>query len=198
MTDILTAFASVGTALLSDNLSRVPGAVGIRPFHRVTRTMAGRALTVRTRPGDNKYIHAALEMIRAGDVIVVDGGGDTSRALVGEIMTGIAASRGAAGLVLDGAIRDSDAIGRADFPCFARAAIHRGPYKDGPGEINVPISVGGMVVAPGDIVVGDGDGVLCFPESQAEDLLRVAREQEARESDILLSIREGRYKSAYV
>ena len=195
--EAIAQFWSIGTALLSDNLSRIPGAVGLRPFHRVTRTMVGRAVTVRTRVGDNQFIHRALELVRPGDVVVVDGGGDLSRALIGEIMTTIAAHRGAAGFVIDGAIRDSQAIGRSEFPCFARAAIHRGPYKDGPGEINVPVSVGGMVVSPGDIVVGDQDGVLAFPASVAVDLLRRAKEQEAREEEIMISIRENRYVGAY-
>ena len=97
--------------------------------------MLGTAFTVRTRPGDNLAIHQALELVGPGDVIVVDGGGDETRALVGEIMKTIAQYRGAAGYVIDGAIRDADAIADDDFPCFARAAIHRGPYKSGPGEV---------------------------------------------------------------
>jgi regulator of RNase E activity RraA len=130
-------------------------------------------------------------------VIVVDGGGDISRALVGEIMATVAISRGAAGFVIDGAVRDAGTLAKQDFPCFARAAIHRGPYKNGPGAINVPVSIGGMVVAPGDIVVGDEDGVVAFPQEIAADLLRKVRAQEEREAEILKSIREGRYAGAY-
>ena len=159
--------------------------------------MVGTALTVRTAIGDNLAIHRALDLIRPGDVVVIDGGGDTTRALVGEIMTTLAATRGAAGMVVDGAIRDAGALARSPFPCFARAAIHRGPYKNGPGEINVPVSIGGMIVEPGDIVVGDEDGVVAFPPAIAEDLARAVAAQEARETDILLSIREGRYQGAY-
>jgi regulator of RNase E activity RraA len=115
------------------------------------------------------------------DVIVVDGGGDTSRALIGEIMA--ASTRGAAGFVVDSAIRDATAIGNADFPCFARAAIHRGLYKSGtePGEINVPVSIGGFVIEPGDIVVGDDDGVVAFSHSIAPGLLEAVRRQEEKE-----------------
>jgi len=194
---LIAGFRLASTALISDNLSRLPGAPGIRPFHRLTGVMAGRALTVRTRGGDNLYIHKALEMVRPGDVIVVDGGGDVTRALIGEIMTSIAASRGAAGFVLDGAIRDAGAMSRSDFPCFARAATHRGPYKNGPGEINVPISVGGMIVNPGDIIVGDDDGIVAFPVAGADELLAAVRAQAEREQSILQSIRENRYVSAY-
>jgi RraA family protein len=135
--------------------------------------------------------------VQPGDVLVIDGGGDTSRALVGEIMTSIAQSRGAAGMVIDGAIRDARAISQSDFPCFARAAIHRGPYKNGPGELNVPVTVGGMIVQPGDIVVGDEDGVVAFPALTAADLLKAVQDQEAREAEILRSIAEGRYVGAY-
>ena len=124
---------------------------------------------MKTRPGDNLAIHKALELVGPGDVIVVDGGGDESRALVGEIMKTIAQWRGAEGYVIDGAIRDAGAIAADTYPFFARAAIHRGPYKSGPGEINVPVSIGGSVIAPGDIVVGDEDGIVSFPQSHRRE-----------------------------
>jgi RraA family protein len=193
---LIAAFKTAATAVISDNLARLPGAVGLRPFHR-GGTMAGTALTVRTAGGDNLFIHQALELIRPGDVVVVDGGGDVSRALVGEIMSCIAEHRGAAGFVIDGAVRDAGVLAKGDFPCFARAAIHRGPYKNGPGAINVPVTVGGMVVTPGDIVIGDEDGVVAFPQAIAAELLSAVRAQEAKEAEILKSIREGRYKGAY-
>ena len=193
---VIEGFISAATAVISDNLDRLPGAVGIRPFHKGS-VLAGTALTVRTCPGDNLVIHEALELIRPGDVLVVDGGGDTSRALLGEIMLTIAQSRGAAGIVIDGAIRDVGVISQSTFPCFAKAAIHKGPYKNGPGEINVPVTVGGMVVEPGDIVVSDDDGIVAFSQAIADDLLKAVRAQEIREAEILLSIREGRYTGAY-
>ncbi len=193
---LIEAYRGTATPIISDNLQRLPGAVGLRPFHR-GGTMAGTALTVRTSAGDNLAIHRALDLVQPGYVLVVDGGGDTSRALFGEIMTTIAHYRGAVGLVLDGAVRDAAALRQSDFPCFARAAIHRGPFKNGPGEINVPVTVGGMIVAPGDIVVGDDDGVVAFPQAIAAELLHAVRAQEAREAEILTSIREGRYVGAY-
>jgi RraA family protein len=194
--DLIEAFRPFSTSLISDNLERLAGPVGLRPFHR-GGGMVGRALTVRTRSGDNLVVHQALNLARAGDVVVVDGGGDTSRALVGEIMKTIAEQRGAAGFVIDGAIRDAAAFAASDFPCFARAAIHRGPYKNGPGEINVPVSVGGCVVAPGDIVVGDEDGVVVFSPVVALALLDAVRAQAAREQAMLIAIREGRYDGEY-
>lgn len=194
---IFKAYASAATSLISDNLEREPGAVGLRPFHQCKAPMVGRALTVRTRAGDNLFIHRALGLIKPGDVVVVDGGGDISRALVGEIMMSIARSRGAAGLVLDGAIRDVDAISSSDFPVFAKTAVHRGPYKNGPGEINVPVCIGGMVVNPGDIIVGDCDGVVAFSPSIADKLLGAVQAQDQKEREILLSIINGTYSDAY-
>lgn len=194
--EVIEAFRNAATAIISDNLGRLPGAVGLRPFHK-GGTMAGTALTVRTAPGDNLAIHQALELVRPGDVIVVDGGGDVSRALVGDIMTTIARYKKAAGYVIDGAIRDAGTIAQSDFPCFAKAAIHKGPYKNGPGEINVAVNIGGLIIEPGDIVVGDEDGVVAFPQAIAGELLAAVRAQEAREAEILQSIREGRYTGAY-
>ncbi|MBA4221900.1 MAG: methyltransferase [Methylobacterium sp.] len=194
--DIASQFTEIATALISDNLERLPGAIGLRPFHN-GRHMVGVALTVRTRPGDNLAIHQVLELVKPGDVIVVDGGGAVDRALVGEIMVAIAAKRGARGFVLDGAIRDAAALGIGDFPVFARAAIHRGPYKSGPGEINLPVSIGGQVIFPGDIVVGDADGVVGFAPAQAEALLVAARAQAAKEAEMMRSIAAGTYKGAY-
>ena len=189
-------FKAAPTAIISDNLDRLPGAVGLRPFHR-GGMMAGPAFTIRTAAGDNRAIHQALELFRPGDVLVVDGGGDEARALVGEIIASIAAHRGAAGMVIDGAIRDAGALAKSDFPIFARSAIHRGPYKNGPGETGVPVSIGGMVVNPGDIVVGDEDGVVAFPPAIASELLRAVKAQEEKEEAILKSIKDGTYKGAY-
>ncbi len=193
---LIEAFRPAPTSVISDNLARLPGAVGLRPFHRGGQ-LVGTAFTVRTRPGDNLAVHKALEYVGPGDVIVVDGGGDETRALIGEIMLNIAQYRGAAGYVIDGAIRDAGAIAASDFPVFARAAIHRGPYKSGPGEINVPVSIGGSVIAPGDIVVGDEDGVVAFSPAIAPALLEAVQAQIKREADTIVAIREGRYQGSY-
>lgn len=193
---IMAAFKSVATAVISDNLERLPGAASLRPFY-TGAPMAGTALTVNTAPGDNLFIHRALDLVKPGDVIVVNGGGDETRALVGEIIAAIAEQRGAAGIVVDGAIRDSSVLMSSGFPVFARAVNHRGPYKNGPGAINVPVSIGGMIVAPGDVVVGDADGVVAFAPAIAPALLDAVRAQEQREAEIMASIRAGRYRGAY-
>jgi RraA family protein len=193
---LLEAFRAAPTSIISDNLERLPGALGIRPFHKSGK-LVGTAFTVRTRAGDNLAIHQALELVGPGDVIVVDGGGDETRALVGEIMMNVAKYRGAAGYVIDGAIRDLAEISQSDFPMFARAVTHRGPYKNGPGEINVPVAIGGLVIAPGDIVVGDEDGIVSFAQNIAADLLEKVKAQIKRETDTLADIRAGRYKGSY-
>lgn len=197
LAELLDGFRTAATATISDNLERLPAAVGLRPFHRVTGTMVGRALTVKVAAGSNLFIYKALDLVRPGDVVVVDGGGDPSRALIGEIMAALAASRKAAGFVIDGAIRDSGAIGAGDFPVFARAAIHLGPYKSGPGTINQPVSVGGLIINPGDIVVGDADGIVAFPMQGADRLLQNVRAQERREEQMLRQIADGTYVGAY-
>ena len=193
---LLDQSRGAATSVISDSLGRLPAIVGLRPFHTGARLL-GTALTVKVREGDNLYVHQALELVRFGDVLVVDGGGDVSRALVGEIMMTLARSRGAAGFVIDGAIRDVAAFAEADFPCYARAVIPRGPSKNGPGQINVPVSIGGSVVSPGDVVVGDQDGVVTFAPEVAPALLEAIKAQEAAEAEVLESIRTGRYDGRY-
>jgi regulator of RNase E activity RraA len=194
--DWLKALEGVPVAVISDNLDRLPGPVGLRPFHRAG-AMLGVALTVRTRAGDNLAVHQALDRLRPGDVLVVDGGGDGTRALVGEIIKAIAESRGCAGFVIDGAIRDSAAFAASGFPCFARAVSHRGPYKSGPGQINVPVSIGGCVIEPGMIVAGDEDGVVALHPHLAPNLLADVRAQLVREQETMQAIRDGVYRSAF-
>ncbi|MCY1287165.1 Regulator of ribonuclease activity A [compost metagenome] len=193
---LLNAYRGVPTPLVSDNLDRYPGAVGIKPLHGAA-PLLGVAYTVRTRSGDNLAIHKALENVKPGQVIVVDGGGDESRALVGEIMMEIAAAKGVLGFAIDGAIRDVAAFAATQFPCFARSVIHRGPYKFGPGEQEVPVSIGGMPVSPGDIVIGDEDGILAISPDVAQRILPGVQEQIRREAEIIESIRNGTYTGAY-
>lgn len=189
-------FRNIPTSILSDNLERLRGTSGLRPFHTGQR-MVGRALTVKTREGDNLAIHQALAGAEANTVIVVDGGGSVSRALVGAIMKEIAESRGVRGFVIDGAIRDADSFRADTFPCFARGVTHRGPYKDGPGHINIAVSIDGNVVQPGDFVVGDEDGIVFFSPSEATELLAKAAHQIAAEGAIIERIRAGHYENEY-
>ena len=195
---LLDLVRGIPTSILSDAMSRLyAGGAALRPRHDGS-PMLGVALTVRTRPGDNLMVHKAIDMALPGDVIVVDAGGELGNAIIGEIMTSLAARKGVAGFVVDGAVRDSDALARASLPVFARGVTHRGPWKDGPGEINVPVVVGGQSVAPGDIVVGDPDGILAIPPSDVPEVARLAREQVAREAAILAAILAGTLDRGWV
>lgn len=181
---VVAQFRAIPVANVSDSMYRMTaGGARLRPMHRGGR-MAGPAFTVKTRPGDNLMVHKALDLAEPGDVIVVDAGGDLTNALIGEIMSTYASARGIAGFVIDGAIRDADEIRGNAFPVYAAGVTHRGPYKDGPGEINVPVAIDGMVIEPGDLVIGDGDGILCVPYDATAAVLAAANEKqkvEARE-----------------
>lgn len=195
---LIKAFGKLPVANVSDSMSRVTSAgPRIRPMH-ASGSMTGAAVTVKARPGDNLMLHKAIDMAQPGDVIVVDAGGDTTNALFGEMMLAYAMKRGVAGLVFNGAIRDADAIRDTNHPVFAAGVTHRGPYKDGPGEINVPISIDGMVVHPGDIIIGDGDGVLCVPAAEAEDILGKAQAKLDAETRQMQAIAEGTNDRSWV
>jgi RraA family protein len=191
-------FLDVPVANVSDCMARMTaGGARLRPMHASGR-MAGPALTVKARPGDNLMVHKALMLAQPGDVIVVDAGGDLSNALIGEIMVGDAVLKRLGGIVINGAIRDADELRRINFPVFAAGVTHRGPYKDGPGEINVPIALDGMVIAPGDLVIGDGDGLLCVPFDDAEALLHAAHQKQAVEARMVAGIADGSYDRSWV
>jgi regulator of RNase E activity RraA len=194
----ISALTGLATSVVSDVLGRTIGAVGILPVNKSPVSVCGNAITVSVRSGDNLMIHKALQILQAGDVLVVDGGGDISRALFGEIMMTVAKSRGAVGAVFDAAIRDVEAFERHQFPCWARGVNMRGPYKDGPGSINVPICIGGMTVNPGDIILGDGDGIIALSPEIALEGARLGREKELTERRTIQSILDGKYDDAWV
>ena len=196
---ILQALREMPVAAISDNLHRNLGTTGLHPYHRPgKRTMAGTAVTARSRGGDNLTYLRALEFCRAGDVLVIDAGGDLNNAVVGGILSFYAATIGLSGVVIDGAIRDVAEIRERDFPLYARGVTHRGPYKDGPGEINVPISVGGMVVNPGDVVLGDQDGLLAFSPVNAAELIVKAKAVLVAEEKTMQAMREGRWDRSFI
>lgn len=191
-------FMPLPVANVSDCLFRMTaGGARLKPMHAGGR-MAGPALTVKTRPGDNLMIHKALQIAVAGDVIVVDGGGDLTNSLIGEIMAADAALKKLGGLVIYGAIRDAGAIRAGSFPVFAAGVTHRGPYKDGPGEINVPISIEGMVIEPGDLMLGDDDGVLSVPFDDVSRVFSLAEDRQALENHIVREMNEGRTDRSWI
>lgn len=185
----VSGFRNIPVANISDCMSRMVAAgPRLRPMHR-TGQLLGPALTVKTRPGDNLMIHKALTMAQPGDVIVVDGGGDLTNALFGEIMMATAIRRGVAGVVLNGAVRDSEQIGEGTFPLFAAGVTHRGPYKDGPGEINVPIAIDGMLIEPGDLMVGDADGLVSIPYKAIDSTLVAVAQKIVAEQKMMADIK---------
>ncbi|MCP3656879.1 MULTISPECIES: RraA family protein [Herbaspirillum] len=184
-------FAAIPVANISDSMARMSAAgARLRPLHRGGK-LAGPALTVKSRPGDNLMVHKALDLAEPGDIVVVDAGGDLSNAIIGELMVAHAIQRGLGGIVIHGAVRDVDAIQSGSFPVFAAGVTHRGPYKDGPGEINVAIAIDGMVIAPGDLVVGDSDGLLCVAYEDVAAVYAAAKAKNDAEAAQMAAIRAG-------
>lgn len=186
---LVESFRGVPAANIADSLDR-SGSLGAPLAPLNASPLLGVAFTVRCAPGDNLMFHRALDLARPGDVLVVSAGGDMSRALCGELMAGYARSRGLAGFVIDGCVRDRAALAAlTDFPVYARGFVPDGPDRSGPGEINFPVTVGRQVIRPGDILAGDGDGVVVIrPEEAREAAARAAalgRRDEKRLADIL-------------
>ncbi len=189
--DLVARFAKLPVANVSDSMSRMSAAgPRLQKVHR-EGSLAGPAITVKSRPGDNLMLHKAIDMAAPGDVIVVDAGGDLTNSLMGELMLAYAMKRGVAGFVLNGAIRDVDAFLSANLPVFAAGVTHRGPYKDGPGEINVPIAIDGMVIEPGDLILGDSDGVLAVPFHDAEEVYARTVAKQSAETTQMAAIAAG-------
>jgi RraA family protein len=184
-------FRALPVSTISDSMERLHG-VGtpLRAMHGGGR-MVGHAFTVKTRPGDNLIVHKALDLAAPGDVVVVDAGGALENAIIGELMAAHGERRGLAGIVIHGAIRDSDELRRGTFPVFAAGVTHRGPYKDGPGAINVPIAIAGLPIAPGDLVCGDSDGLLVIPPSEIGPIHERAAQKLSAEQRMLEAIRAG-------
>ena len=196
--DVVARFRELPVANVSDSMSRMAaGGPRLRPMH-AGGVLAGPALTVKTRPGDNLMVHKAIGLAEPGDVLVVDAGGDLTNAIIGELMIAQMVKRGLGGIVINGAIRDSAAIRAGGYPVFAAGVTHRGPYKDGPGEINVPVAVDGMVIAPGDLVVGDDDGLLCVPYDQVEQVHAATAAKHAAEEKQMAAIEAGTHDAAWV
>ncbi|KNY05228.1 RraA family protein [Microbacterium sp. GCS4] len=179
--DLIARFARIPAANIGDGMDRL-GLMdgGISPVW-TGAAIAGPAFTCWTRSGDNLFIHKAIDEAQAGDVIVVNGSGDSTRALIGELIAARAKAKGIAGFVIDGAVRDADGMREYGMPVFARAVTPAGPYKHGPGRLQVPIAVGGVAVNPGDIIVADADGVAVVPLAQAADIVVAAESVQTNE-----------------
>lgn len=198
---LLEEFAKIPTANIADTMGRSCALhPRIKLYSQPTQPVtAGIALTVKSRAGDNLLIHAALDMAKPGDVIIASNeGGVENRSLMGEIMFTYASYKGLTGLVLDGPIRDSEAAAQMALPIYATGTTPGGPYKEGPGEINVPISCGGISVNPGDIVVMDSDGVIIIPLQDAAAVLAAAQKLQANDEAKVIAAGNGTAKRGWV
>lgn len=197
--DLVDAFDGVAVANLDDCMNRISAVhEAIRPMNK--SRLLGTAFTVKVPEGDNLMFHAAMDLAKPGDVIVIDAGGNTRRSIFGELMVNYCRMRGIAGIVVDGSVRDVDTIsGLTDFAVYARGITPDGPYKNGPGEINTPIVCGGRAVKPGDIVLGDEDGVIFVRPEEASELLEKVKKIKATEEKIMETMEtEGTYIRPWV
>lgn len=195
--ELVEEFRGLPVANIADEMNRLFCVdARIKPLNHTP--LLGTAFTVKAKVGDNLMFHKAIDMAQPGDVIVVDVQGDLTNSLTGEIMMRLAAKRGLAGVVVDGAVRDADALREMEFSVYAAGVTPKGPYKEGPGEINVPVSCGGVVVFPGDILVGDGDGIVVISPKDAPAVLEKAKKKLAQEHATFKAIEEGTLdRSAY-
>lgn len=188
--NLVEGFKGIPVANIADEMNRFSCVdARIKPLN--SQPLLGTAFTVKARIADNLLLHKALELAQPGDVIVVDAQGDTVNAITGEIMMLTAEKLGLAGVVVDGAVRDADALKELNMPVYAAGITPKGPYKDGPGEINVPVCIGGIAVNPGDIVVGDADGIVIINPADAAVIQEKAKAKLAKEQEILKGIRDG-------
>jgi len=179
---LVEGFRGIPSSNINDMMNRLfCMREGITRMGKHEAMMLGTAVTVHVPDGDNAFIHMALDIAGEGDVLIIDGGGCTSRSLMGEIMFTYAQNKKLAGIVADGMIRDVDSLYRLDIPVYALGVTPQGPYKNGPGEINVPVSCGGQVVFPGDIICGDADGVVVIRKEEAEKVLEISQKKLAGE-----------------
>lgn len=189
---LVEAFKGIPVANIDDCMGRIASCdSSLLPMNKTQ--LVGTAFTVRCPEGDNLMFHKALAMAKPGDVLVIAAGGSMHRSLCGEIMSYTAMQAGLKGFVVDGCIRDKDEIATfTDFAVYAKGVIPNGPYKNGPGEINVPVAICGQVICPGDILVGDGDGLLVIKPEEAPELLEKAKKVHETEEALIASIKSGK------
>ncbi|BCQ29179.1 RraA family protein (plasmid) [Caballeronia sp. NK8] len=196
--ELVEAAAKFQAAILADVAGRRGTLNGrVKPL-APTMKVAGPAVTVEVRPGDNLAIHAALAVAKPGDVIVVDGKGDVGCALIGEIMATQAHATGIAGFVIDAAVRDSHELAQGEFPVFSAGLNPCGPTKSVAGRVNFPISVAGAGVNPGDLIVGDADGVVVIPKDDVARIVELAQKKLDAETARIAAIRKGDTRAGWL
>lgn len=191
--ELVEKFRGIPSSNIGDMMNRLYNMQSdIKAFTKGVELL-GTAYTVKAPEGDNMMFHLALQMAQPGDVLVIDAGGSMERSLCGEMMFNEAIGRGLAGFVINGCIRDADALDDLKFPVYAKGITPQGPWKNGPGEINVPVCCGNVVVFPGDILVGDPDGIVVIHSEDAPAIVDQAREKYEGEQKRLAENREGIY-----
>jgi regulator of RNase E activity RraA len=185
-------------AIFSDVAGRRGAMHGRITALRPRMKVAGPAFTVEVRPGDNLMIHAAMSLAKPGDVLVIDGKGDQTAALMGTIMMTACKQLGLAGVVIDGAVRDSLELDEMDYPVFSVGTNPNGPTKQVGGRIGHPISCGGVGVNPGDFIIADGDGVVVVEREKIESLLPLAAHKVVAEAKRITQIREGNTQASWL
>ncbi len=195
----MNQFAEFDTPDISDLLNRLyavdPAIACLTGRHH---QLCGPACTVKVFPGDNLMVHKALDVAQPNDIVVIDAHGSSMNAVLGDLISTKAKHRGIAGFIVDGFVRDLPDILELDFPVFARGTTSIGPLHRGPGEINYPISCGGIVVNPGDIVVADGAGIVVIPQEIAPELLERLRNQKSSQAAYLAGVRRGEFSNDWV
>jgi regulator of RNase E activity RraA len=198
--ELVGGFGAFDTPAISDRMNRLyTMAPGIRNLTDDGLRILGPACTVKVYPGDNLMVHKALDVAQPGDVVVVDTSASTMTAVLGDLVSTKARHRGLAGFVVDGLIRDLPAIrALGDFPVYARGVTPTGPLHRGPGEINHPVCAGGIVVEPGDIIVGDQSGLVVVPQEIARELLDRLEASAAKETDYAAAVADGDFSNDWV
>lgn len=197
---LVEALGAFDTPDISDLMNRLYAMNSyIRPYSDPTLRLVGPACTVKVFPGDNLMVHKALDVAQPGDVVVVDAASSTVNAVLGDTICMKSRHRGIAGYVIDGLVRDLTAVrALGDFPVFARGVTPIGPLHRGPGEINYPVSVGGIVVRPGDVIVADECGIVVVPR---EDLAEIVATLQAKAPGVdayMAEVAAGRFSNAWV
>ena len=192
---IIAGFVGLSSATVADAMGRF-GFMEPEIRIRTSKPLHGPAVTVNCRPGDNLMVHKAIDVARPGEVIVVATHGGVQAAVFGDLMCRAAVGKKLGGIVVDGAIRDVEGIAALGFAAFSRSVSPGSCDKDGPGEVNVPIACGGAVVMPGDIVIGDENGVVVVPRDRAEEVLGLVKEVEERERARIKEIDAGGFVKA--
>lgn len=195
----IARYREIPSAVIGDCMLRLQAAgAAVRPMYSGEKSLAGPAYTVKTRPGDNLFVHKAIDLAQPGDIIVVDAGGHLDNAIVGEMMLTHAETRKLGGVIIYGAIRDVGHVSKHSFPVFASGVTLRGPFQSGPGHVNVPIAVGGMVIEPGDLLIGDDDGVICVPFEDVEPLYDECAKRLAGENAQRGRVRDGSVERTWI